>query len=238
MMRSRVMIVVTRRLRGMYSSGFNNFVINYMPAFSAFCVFLAIALAVGHIFFWTPIKASMIKRKKKEWHEKTKNRLLEKYKNDSRFIGGTIYECATGYFMTIAESGYIEFNTPSITDYVCHIKDINGVELVKDRYSNAPDIGAAGIGKMLYGDVGAVIGGLGYSRKKIGRISIMFKVNDFKRSLIEMKFIDGSVDTNSYDYELTINQTQRLFSQLDVLDRKYREERGLESEALQKQHSS
>ena len=90
--------------------------------------------------------------------------------------------------------------------------------------SNAPDIGAAGIGRMLYGDVGAVIGGLGYSRKRIGRISVMFKINDFKQSLIEIKFIDERLDMDSVQYELVIDQTQRMFSQLDVLDRKYREE--------------
>lgn len=199
-----------------------------MPAFSAFCVFLAIGLAVGYIF-WTPIKETRLKKQRKERHENTRNRLLEKYKTDARFVGGTIYECATGYFMTIAETGYIEFNTPFVSEYVCHIKDINGLELVKDRYSNAPDIGAATIGRMMYGDVGAVIGGLGYSRQKIGRISIMFRINDFKKSLIEMKFIDDKVSTNSYAYELVINQTQKMFSQLDVLDRKYREQQIKES---------
>ena len=91
----------------MYSSGFNNFVINYMPTFAAFCVLLAIVLAVGNLF-WTPIKASRLKKQKQERHENTRQKLLIKYKGDARFEGGTIYECATGYFMTIAESGYIE----------------------------------------------------------------------------------------------------------------------------------
>lgn len=212
------------KIERMYSSGFNSFVINYMPAFSAFCVFLGIGLVIWYVFIWPLMKAAKYKKLTKGLHEITRNRLLEKYNSDPRFVDGTLYECTWGYFMAVSESGYIEFNTPSVHDYVCHIKDINGVKLIKDRYSNAPDIAAAGFGKMLYGDVGAMIGGLGYSKKKIGRISIMFKINDFKHSLIEMKFIDESIDTNSYKYTLAINQTQQLFSQLDVLDRKYREE--------------
>jgi len=208
----------------MYTSGFNQFLLDYLPSFAGFCLVLALVLVFGNIF-WTPIKIARNKKMQKARHEDVRAMLLEKYKSDARFAGGVIYECATGYFLTIAETGYLEFNTPFVWEYVCRITDLNGVQLIKDRYSTAPNLNAAHAGNMMYGEVGALIGGLGYSRQRIGRISIMFKVNDFKNSLIEMKFIDEKLDTSSYDYELVINQTQRMFAQLDVLSRKYKKER-------------
>ena len=220
----------------MYSSGFREFAINLLPIFSILCVAVAVVLA-GVFIFRDPIRDSRYKKLKKKWHLQTREMLLTKYKNDPRFPDGTIYECSTENFVTVSETGYLEFNVPGATGYVCHIKDINGVELVKDGYSNAPDIGAAGVGRMLFGDVGALIGGLGYSRKKIGRISVMFKINDFKRSLIEVKFIDESIYTDSGSYQLAINQAKKLFSQLDVLERKYREEKSLEKKAGKVQQS-
>ncbi|MGP1439094.1 MAG: hypothetical protein ACTTKH_08500, partial [Treponema sp.] len=68
---------------------------------------------------------------------------------------------------------------------------------------------------------GAIRGGLGYSSKRINRLAISFSINDFDNPLIEIEFIEGSIETTSYSYKLELSKINKILSLLNILQKEY-----------------
>lgn len=205
---------------------FNDFLLN-LSEYSHFipvgAIIIIIVMILGY-FIASDVKHSNYKKRKKEEHIKTRESLIAIHKEHEKFKEADLFECATGYFITISQSGYIGFVLPNKAyELVYHIKDINGFEVLKDGYSNAPDLGAAYAGKLFFGDVGAIIGGLGFSSKRIGRLAFIFKVNDFNTPLIEIEFLDSGVNTTSFVYESTLTKIHKILALLNIIEKKYKD---------------
>ncbi|MGP1439077.1 MAG: hypothetical protein ACTTKH_08410, partial [Treponema sp.] len=138
-----------------------------------FSIILVIVLAVYYIIKLK--KRDPLKEYLASPEGKKETALEALHANDERFKNAEFFPCASGYFLTISKTGYLGLSTKyDETEKVYHIKDINSFELIKDGYHSTPNISAAYMGKFLFGDTGAIIGGLGYSSKRINRLAISF----------------------------------------------------------------
>lgn len=152
----------------------------------------------------------------------TKKSLLKQAETDERLKNAKLFDGATGYFVLISESGFLGLKTPQMTEpKIVHIKDINGFELRQNGHS-AANASSAAVGGLLFGGVGALVGGIGSAKEKITSISFVFKINDFNIPSIEIKFLDGSTKSDSFYYDAVMQKINELDGLLSFIEKKYR----------------
>lgn len=196
-----------------------------MLQFAPFLKFISIVGAISVpimlvvYFVGQEVKMSRWEKRRDQAHLDIKEMLMTTHLTDERFSESRIFECAKGYFITIAKTGYIGFKLPLFNEIIYHISDINGFKVLKDGYSSTPNIGKAAIGKALFGNVGGIVGGLGYSTKKIGRITFVFNTNNFDFPTIEVDFLDSAIETTSYSYRKIIDKINEILSLLKILEK-------------------
>ena len=155
--------------------------------------------------------------------KKAKKNLVEQTSTDERLKDAKIFEGWTGYFIAIAKTGYISLKTPNMASHkIVHINDINGFDIIKDGLSNSANAGSAVVGGLLFGGIGALIGGLGSSKSSISSLSFIFKLNDFDLPSIEIKFIESKTKTDSFFYKMTMEKMNEIAGLLSFIEREYK----------------
>lgn len=173
-------------------------------------ILFAVLVGLGSII-WQIIKS-----------KQSKKNILEQIQTDSRLKNAKLFDGATGYFILISESGYVGFKTPEMeTQKIVYINDINGFELQQNGHSSA-NATAAIAGGLLFGGIGAVLGGVGSARQKITSLSFVFKINDFNTPSIEIKFIDSATKNDSAYYKIIMKRINELDGLLSFIEKKYR----------------
>ena len=99
---------------------------------------------------------------------------------------------------------------------ILNIKDIVGFEVLTNGTSSA-NIGGAIAGGLLFGGVGAIIGG--QSKEKIPKMSFLFKTNDFHNPNIEIPIIVSSVKKGSFEDQAIQEKIKNLTSTLEIVER-------------------
>jgi len=97
--------------------------------------------------------------------------------------------------ISISENGEIGvYDAVTAKTTVVNIKDIRGFELMEDG-KNVADIGGAIVGGLLFGRVGAIIGG-SVKNKMITKMDLVLKVDDFSKPSINIQLYrsDGKKD--------------------------------------------
>lgn len=155
--------------------------------------------------------------------KKAKKNLLDQITKDDRLKDAKLFEGYTGYFIAVSKTGYIVLKTPDMeSSKIVFINDINGFELVKDGISNSANAGSAIVGGLLFGGIGALIGGIGSSKSAISSLSFIFKLNDFDMPSIEIKFITSKMNTDSILYEPIMKTVNEVAGLLSFLEREYK----------------
>lgn len=152
--------------------------------------------------------------------KKAKNALVEQTATDDRLKDAKVFEGWPGYLIAIAKTGYISLKTPDMeTNKIIHISDINGFEILKDGMSNSANIGSAAVGGLLFGGIGAVIGGIGSSTSSISSLSFIFRLNDFDMPSVEIKFFESKIKTDSLVYKATMKEINEIAGLLSFIER-------------------
>src|SRR5690625_1057278 len=141
---------------------------------------------------------------------------IEKMVEDSE-IGGTTHISKDEYSAYIIDEenkniklfysdGFDSNNNPIYKTFEGSFNDIVEVEVVVDEHSisktsRGSQIGGMAVGGLLLGGLGAIIGGLSGSRKKvikIQRMSLKLVVNSYKNPIIRIDFLGGNADKYNY----------------------------------------
>lgn len=152
-------------------------------------------------------------------NKKEKKRRNAFFDTDERFKGAKQFKLPMGVF-AIAESGYISIYFRK--NRVLHINDIRGFEVIKDGQPSG-GIKSAVAGGLLFGGVGAIVGGVvGSSKTAIRSLSLMFKTNDFNEPTITVPFIIKKTKSTSILAKEAERQLRDILSMLEILEKKHR----------------
>jgi len=87
--------------------------------------------------------------------------------------------------VSVSETGEIGvFDAETTKTEIVNIKDVRGFELIEDG-KNVANIGGAVVGGLLFGGVGAIVGGSAHN-KKITKMDLVLKIDDFKKPYINI----------------------------------------------------
>lgn len=108
-------------------------------------------------------------------------------------------------------------NPRRVVDY----KDIIDFEVIQDNESIVKGgLGSAIVGGALFGDTGAIVGGITGRRKiaaVVQKLDLIVRINDMENPLIQMSFIKKSVERNSYTYSSILKEVQEALSVLSII---------------------
>ena len=167
-----------------------------------FWLWLFISIAIGIIIYI--IKYSNIVKKQK---------LIESHLSSLPEFSSTqqIVSCDGNSGIAIDESQemvcLIVNNINIVSERIISYKDIISVEIFEDNASIAKtirtsQIGGAVAGGLLFGGVGAIIGGLSgktETSKKIKRVDLRLVINDKKNPLHDVVLMDAELGTTTYN---------------------------------------
>ena len=141
--------------------------------------------------------------------------------DDSRLKGGVIHSFSSGNFVMINENGFIGLkNSKMDIPRVVHINDINGFEIINNGKSVA-NVSGAIIGGLIFGGIGALIGGIGSSKQKIISLRLIFKINDFDDPIVYIDILPKT-STTSHIYKFFTERMELMLSRLEILEKKYK----------------
>lgn len=157
------------------------------------------------------------------WQEKINNKKIEKVLNeDERMNGAHIFHLPSNSLIAINENGYLALKNEKMKDFkIVSIKDLNGFEVITNGHSTA-NIGGALAGGLLFGGVGALVGGLGSKKEKITNLSLIFKTNDFKDPVIEIKLSNINLKKGSLIHKQVEEELIKITSLLEIVEKKFR----------------
>jgi hypothetical protein len=152
-------------------------------------------------------------------NEKVRDDFQNLQKMDERFLSSKLFDFINTSFILVSETGFIALKSLAMEEIkVLSIKDIIGFEVVTNGKAVA-NIGGAIAGGLLFGGVGAIIGG-SPSREKISSMSFLFKTNDFNNPNIEIPVIALSIKNGSYEYQAIEEKLKNLTSILEIVEKK------------------
>jgi len=155
-------------------------------------------------------------------NKKNKKAFADLQNTDSRFSGAKLFDFINTSFILISESGFIALKSLDMKELkILNIKDITGFEVLTDGKAVA-NIGGAVAGGILFGGIGAIIGGM-QQQEKITKMSFLFKTNDFNNPNIEIPVIALSVKKGSFEHKAIEGKLRDLTNTLEVVERKYRQ---------------
>jgi hypothetical protein len=159
-------------------------------------------------------------RKRKSW-VKEKNNALSSLRSDERFTNAKAFDLLDiRNFILISESGFIALKFKNAKEpKIVHIKDVMGFEVITNGKSAAS---GALVGGILFGGVGAIIGGLSNS-EKIKSIIFLLKTNDFANPNVEIPIADGLDIKKGTSFHQALEQKIRdLMSTLEIIEKKHK----------------
>lgn len=127
---------------------------------------------------------------------------------------------ATMAMMTLGTSVAVEAAMKP-SDYIVPFSDIRGYSVIQDDDEiQGGTIGAAAIGGLLLGGVGAVVGALGGKRqqkKVVNTMALRIDLNDFDMPCAIVTYISKPTKTKSGDYRKAVESMQEAMSCLDLI---------------------
>lgn len=106
-------------------------------------------------------------------------------------------------------------------DYIVSFSDIRGYSVLQDDDEiQGGTIGAAAVGGLLLGGVGAVVGALGGKRqqkKVVNTMALRIDLNDFDMPCAIVTYISKPTKTKSNDYRKAVGSMQEAMSCLDLI---------------------
>lgn len=155
-------------------------------------------------------------------NQKIKKSFLDLQNSDDRFSGSKLFDFINTSFILVSESGFIALKSLEMKELkILNIQDITGFEVITDGKPVA-NIGGAVAGGLLFGGVGAIIGGM-QQKEKITKMSFMFKINDFNNPSIEIPIIALSVKKGSFEHQQIEQKLRDLTNTLEVVEKKHRQ---------------
>jgi len=152
-------------------------------------------------------------------NKKVKNGFLNLQKNDERFLNSKLFDFINTSFILISESGFIALKSLYMKEIkILNIKDIVGFEIITNGKTTA-NAGGAVVGGLLFGGIGAVIGGIP-KKEKITKMDFLFKVNDFNNPVIEIPIIALSVKKGSFEHQAIEEKIKSVMTTLEVVEKK------------------
>lgn len=102
--------------------------------------------------------------------------------------------------------------------------DLISYELLEDdSVVTNGGLGQAAIGGLVFGGVGAIVGGITGSKtakKKVNSINIKMTLNSLKNPCVMIPIITKPTKTDSKKYESAFNEAHKILSTLDVITRR------------------
>ena len=142
---------------------------------------------------------------------------------DERLDKAKCFSGSAGSYISIAENGFIGIKSLRLkTAKIFHINDLSGFEL-KTNGKQTANLGGAIAGGILFGAVGAVLGGIS-SAEKISSICFVFKFNDFESPVIEIEMLPSPVKKGSLLHKSTMEEMGKIMGLLEFIERKYKTE--------------
>jgi len=151
---------------------------------------------------------------------KSRKKDKESLLSDSRMLNGKYFLENAIIPIAITENGnigYKDINTNNIK--VFNIKDVNSFELITDGVKTA-NAGGAIVGGLLFGGVGAIIGGLSGQKEKINKIDLLFRINDFNNPVIEIPLMNSF---NKSNYDIINNELKTFMATMEFIEKKAKE---------------
>ena len=138
--------------------------------------------------------------------------------SDERMQNAKVFNKHINTAIAISENGYIGVIDPKTKQpRIIHIKDINGFEIIVDG-QNVVNMGGAVVGGLLFGGVGALLGG-GAHKQKIKKMNLLFKVNDFSNPTIDLPLLSVEVKKGGMIYNAIQNELQELMATLEFVEK-------------------
>jgi hypothetical protein len=138
--------------------------------------------------------------------------------SDERLKNAKVFKEFISFPIAVSENGFIGVSDiKTRKPKIIHIKDVNGFEIVVDG-KNVANVGGAVVGGLLFGGVGAIIGG-GTKQEKITKMNLLLKINDFNNPTIEMPLIVSSMKKGSLVYDATQKEIQELMATLELIEK-------------------
>lgn len=142
--------------------------------------------------------------------------------SNEKLKGGQIFHGALGNCIIINENGYLGLKSSSMKHArVMHINEINGFD-IKVNGASTTNVGNAIVGGLIFGGVGAILGGMSNRKEKISDIRMIFNIDDFNNPVIELKFIDSATKKGSIIEEAAQKNIQKICSLLTILEKKFK----------------
>jgi hypothetical protein len=155
--------------------------------------------------------------------QKSEKSFLNLQNIDERFSNSKLFDFINTSFILISETGFIALKSLFMKEIkIINIKDVIGFEVLANGKPSA-NIGGAIAGGLLFGGVGAIIGGL-QSKETITKMSFLFKTNDFNNPNIEIPIIALSLKKGSYEYQALDEKIKNLTSTLELVERNVKEQ--------------
>jgi hypothetical protein len=150
-------------------------------------------------------------------NKKVRNDFLSLQKTDERFAGSKLFDFINTSFILVSETGVIALKSLYMKEIrILSMRDITGFEVLTNG-KTAANIGGAIAGGLLFGGIGAIIGG--QSNEKITKMSFLFKTNDFNNPNIEIPIIASSVKKGSFEDQAIQEKIKKLTSTLEIVER-------------------
>jgi hypothetical protein len=144
--------------------------------------------------------------------------ISQQIRENEYLANAKIYDFITTCPIAIAENGYMGLKNMQMNDFkVVHIKDIRGFEL-RVNGKNVANVGGAIAGGLLFGGIGAIVGGSA-SNEKITSISLLFKTNDFNNPNLEIPLLLVPVLKSSPEYQKIETKIKDLISTLELVEK-------------------
>ena len=150
-----------------------------------------------------------------------KKKLQNAIQSDERFKNAKTFSKLNAP-ISISEEGYIGVVDPKTKKpRIVHIKDVNSFEIVVDG-KNVANLGGAIAGGLLFGGIGAIIGGSA-SKEKITKMNLLLKVNDFNNPTLDIPLVQFEIKKGTNTYNYVQKEIQEIMATLEFIEKKAKE---------------
>jgi hypothetical protein len=161
-------------------------------------------------------------------NEKKRQKIINALRQDKRMTNAKVFSQHISTPIAISEDGDIGIiDIKTETFEIIHIKNVNGFELIVDG-RNIANVRGAVAGGLLFGGVGAIIGG-GAHKEKITKMELLLKINDFNDPIRNIPLIATEIKKGP-GYDAIQKEIQTVMATLEIVEKKIRESNVEESQ--------